>query len=561
MVLQHIVWPERNRPEVRELYYHAARLLCVTEENNLVVPAGECVRFDTYFNAFSGAQWSSYTNVSEYTCRIRLEGKGEARLVRDDGTVVGRASFDGVSEVSLSLDKLESFFYYIEVDVQEETVLYEGAFETRAAAKKVAVALVTCTFNRQAAVLDNVNRLVNKNVEPAGDGPVLEKIFVIDNASNLDSSEFAKERVVLVPNRNTGGAGGFTRGIEEAMKLPEITHILLMDDDVVVEFEAMVRTKSVLSYLKEEYADCFIGGAMFRTDVPYVMHAAGEGYDSRGRVVNPYKSTDMRELAAVKAVAGPLTVEQPYAGWWYCCVPRRHVERKGYPMPYFLHVDDIEYSLRSGKCPLYFNGVAVWHEEFDGKRSSMMEYYDVRNRLITNCLYKERGRLADAVYIVCERFYSTVFRYRYEDFLIAVKGAGDFLKGPEWLVELDSEQHNAALRGMGYRQGALSPEELGMLTDETGEQQSTLYTLFRYLLPAKGSTAIRIGVKVGAYAGKKKVLLIEQKSGTGFRVEKSWKMTIKCFVWLLKTIGKVLINYRRVRKEWEKKKDWVMKRQ
>lgn len=560
MVLQHIVWPERNRPEVKELYYHTSRLLHITEDGTLVIPAGECVRFDTYFNAFSGAQWSKYTIVSVCTCRLRLTGKGEVRLVRDDGFIAGCVSYDGVSETILPIDKLEPHFYYIELEAREETILYEGAFESPEAAKKTAVALATCTFNRQAAVSENVCRLVDKNVGTAGEAPALEKIFVIDNASNLEPSDFAKERVVLVPNRNTGGAGGFTRGIEEAMKDPEITHILLMDDDVVVEFEAMVRTKSVLSYLKEEYADCFIGGAMFRTDVPYVMHAAGEGYDSRGRVVNPYKSTDMRELAALMAVSGPLAVEQPYAGWWYCCVPRSHVEKKGYPMPYFLHVDDIEYSLRSGMCPLYFNGIAVWHEEFDGKRSSMMEYYDVRNRLITNCLYKEKGRLADAIYIVCERFYSTVFRYRYEDFMIAVKGAEDFLKGPEWLVTLDSEQHNAELRGMGYRLETLTPDELEMLTDATGEQQSTLYTLCRYVLPAKGSTAIRIGVKVGAYAGKKKVLLVEQKSGKGFWVEKSGKMTIKCFVRLIKTIGKVLINYRRVRKEWEIKKDWVMKK-
>lgn len=560
MVLQHIVWPECNRPEVRELYYHATRLLHMTEDGTLMVPAGECVRFDTYFNAFSGAQWSKYTTVTTCTCRIRLSGKGEVRLVREDGVVVGCESYDGVSEIVFPVDRPEAYFYYIEIGAQEETGLYEGAFETREAAKKVALALVTCTFNRQAAVSDNVNRLVNKNVATVGDTPVLEKIFVIDNASNLAASDFAKERVILVPNRNTGGAGGFTRGIEEAMSFPEITHILLMDDDVIVEFEAMVRTKSVLSFLKEEYADCFIGGAMFRTDVPYVMHAAGEGYDGRGRVVNPYKSTDLRELAAVKAVSEPLTVEQPYAGWWYCCVPRCHVEKKGYPMPYFLHVDDIEYSLRSGRAPLYFNGIAVWHEEFDGKRSSMMEYYDVRNRLITNCLYKEKGRLWDAVYIVCERFYSTVFRYRYEDFMIAVKGVEDFLKGPEWLVELDSERHNGELRGMGYRLDTLTEAELCMLTDETGEQKSTLYTLCRYALPAKGSTAIRIGVKVGAYAGKKRVLLVEEKSEKGFWVEKSLKMTIKCLANLIKAIGKVLISYGKVKKEWGIKKDWVMKK-
>ncbi len=559
MVLQHMVWPESDRPDVTELYYHASQTLPVTEEGILEIPSEMCVRFDTYFNSFSGRQWTSYTIVKNVIFRIRVKGKGEVCLKREDGFCVSSFKFCGEEEFIVRLDQIEPVFYYLEIDAYEQVYLLEGVVETEDPGKEVKIALVTCTYNRQEAILFNINYLINKNSDSTDGGPVLEQIFVVDNASNLNPDNFVKERLSLIANRNTGGAGGFTRGMEEAMKHSDVTHILLMDDDVIIEFDALVRTRSVLRYLKEEYADSFIGGAMFRTDTSYILHAAGEGWDD-GRVINPYKSSDMRSLSSVIKVSEPLTVEQPYAGWWYCCLPRKHVEKNGYPMPFFIHVDDIEYSLRSGRRPLYFNGIAVWHEEFEDKRSSVMEYYDVRNRLITNCLYKQSGRFFDAIYILCERFYSTVFRYRYKDFLIATKGAEDFLKGPEWLVRLDSEQYHIQLADVGYKMEVLNGDDVGKLP-KMGEQRGALYAVCRYFLPAKGTITIRVGATVSAYAGKRNVLLVEPKSGKGLRVEKSWRMTGKCVLCLVKTVYKMAVNYRRVKKEWVLKKLWVTKRQ
>ena len=64
-------------------------------------------------------------------------------------------------------------------------------------------------------------------------------------------------------NKNAGGAGGFTRTIIETKKQEEengLTHILLMDDDVVMQPESIYRTYKILTLLKEEYKDAFIGG-------------------------------------------------------------------------------------------------------------------------------------------------------------------------------------------------------------------------------------------------------------------------------------------------------------
>ena len=80
-----------------------------------------------------------------------------------------------------------------------------------------------------------------------------------------------------------GGAGGFTRDLIEILEhndIFQITHILLMDDDIVIEPESLVRTFMLLCLLREEYLDAFIGGAMLRLDRQYIQVEAGAVWDA-----------------------------------------------------------------------------------------------------------------------------------------------------------------------------------------------------------------------------------------------------------------------------------------
>ena len=69
------------------------------------------------------------------------------------------------------------------------------------------------------------------------------------------------DKVTVVPNMNAGGAGGFSRGMIEILKkrdLEDFTHILLMDDDAIVEPDLLVRIYGFLSTIKrnlERYHD------------------------------------------------------------------------------------------------------------------------------------------------------------------------------------------------------------------------------------------------------------------------------------------------------------------
>ena len=85
-------------------------------------------------------------------------------------------------------------------------------------------------------------------------------MLISDNAKTLDPEKIIGDTpyIQINPNRNVGGVGGFTRGIIEAMKMQsskDISHVLLMDDDAVIQPHSLEVNYVFLSLLKEEYKD------------------------------------------------------------------------------------------------------------------------------------------------------------------------------------------------------------------------------------------------------------------------------------------------------------------
>lgn len=541
MVLQHVVWPNEPETVEKELYYHGTPEY--TEDGKLLIKEGEILAFDTYFNCFAGMTWIENTVVTKCEFQVSLCGEGVLYLKEDKGNVIYECPFLGECNLAIPLERIENRVYYLELSAKKDTVFKTGKIETLQSGKEVCLVLVTCTYNRQKDVKRNLEYLKNKNQILLDGEKVLDCVYVVDNARNLELQE---KDAVLLPNPNTGGAGGFTRGIKEAMKNPAVTHILLMDDDVKIEFEAIVRTKAILQYIKKEKEESFLGGAMFRRDVPYVLHAAGEVWNN-GSIINPYRNTDMRNLQNIEKIIKPLNRPQTYAGWWYCCIPRNHVEKHGYPMQFFLHCDDVEYGLRSGCPPVYMNGIAVWHEEFDDKRNSVMEYYDTRNRLITNAIYMQCGKRRNAVAVLAERFFASALRYRYKDVELLLLAVEDFLKGSEWLAELDAEAYHKKLLEYGYKPHSIEHFQVG---SEVGGS-SRFWAVLRYLFPASGKVTLKIGALVGSYAGKKEVLLVDIKTGKGFAVRKSWRETISYARQVIWVGAKLVLKYKNIEKQWK----------
>ena len=162
-------------------------------------------------------------------------------------------------------------------------VFYGGEFYTEVEEEKirnVKIAIGICTFKREAYVTKNIgilNEHIIENQNSDLNGHL--EVFVSDNGQTLDIDQLSSEKIHIVKNKNTGGAGGFTRCMIEASRANEkgmgITHMLLMDDDIVIDPESIVKTYKILSLLKEEYKDSFIGGAMLRIDKQYSQVESG----------------------------------------------------------------------------------------------------------------------------------------------------------------------------------------------------------------------------------------------------------------------------------------------
>src|SRR3569833_4612417 len=94
---------------------------------------------------------------------------------------------------------------------------------------------------------------------------VLDEIFVIDQGTERveDQPEFAAaaegrgDRLRLIDQGNIGGSGGFSRAMTETLDAGRSDYVLLLDDDVVVEPEGILRAVAFADLAR---TPTFVGG-------------------------------------------------------------------------------------------------------------------------------------------------------------------------------------------------------------------------------------------------------------------------------------------------------------
>ena len=163
-----------------------------------------------------------------------------------------------------------------------------------------------------------------------------------------------------------------------------ITHALLMDDDITIDTESIEKTYTILSLLKDEYADAFIGGAMLRIDKPNIQVESGASWNAGNLISN---KSNLNMNVTWDCLFNEIEEYTEFNAWWYCCFPMDVVSEENLPLPIFIRGDDLEYGLRNMKHLILMNGICVWHEPFENKYSSFLEYYIIRNRLVDNTFH------------------------------------------------------------------------------------------------------------------------------------------------------------------------------
>ena len=556
MILQNLVFPKENICNEPELYFHG------TTDGK--IPAGNEADLFTYFNSFSAYKWKMYTTVEQVCFRLRCHGNCEITLWDtkvEDGADPAAHSFastkheeGGADEVVLrfSLHDVKGIVYAV-IKAESDTVIFGGSFETvHEPVLPVKIAVGICTFRREEFVKKTLETLKRETMENP-DSPLYQNVYVYvsDNGQTLPCEELSNDRIFVMPNRNTGGSGGFGR-MKEAYEDREkygLTHILLMDDDIVLEPESLFRTYTLLNFLKEERKGAMLGGGLLRLDIPYIQHANGELWQG-GRIGFTKRGYDLRKASYVLRNEENLPME--YNGWWYCCVPLA-AQFRGFPLPIFIHGDDIEYGLRFDGNIMTLNGIGVWHDAFDNRKASSMEYYDMRNTLIACAIHHPEYSRLHMIKRVARHLIGQMLHLRVKDQELTMKGVEDFCKGTEFLRELDPTKLHPEIMKMGYAMQDVSDDlhKFGVDVEKTKPQPSHLYedggfakkhllSVNGWLLPAKKETAVfPMGVHPDALYRRKTALLYDPDTSRGFYVERKAKdffATIgRCFKmgWLL----------------------------
>lgn len=603
MILQRIIFPQNDAAGT--LYYKSSKPIEISGKYTASLPSGCRLDLFTYFNALSERRWRTFTVLKSCTLRVTVRGEGVLRLVyhmaagttlqnvqeeisfqtTEPGTAVQPGQFGqreaatqpGQSEQPNPAVQPESAaqfsfpvtfsdgkgFYSLEIEAgRHGALLEEAAFETtELPCHEVRLAAVTCAYRREDYVAKNTAMISREILQNPASGLYgrLES-FLIDNGQTLRPEQFPFPGVSLISNANTGGSGGFTRGIIEVLRQKEtrgFTHVLLMDDDIALDSESLERTYALLCYVRGKYRGAAVGGAMLRDDCPCILEEAGADWPGKLKSLGRGLDLSRREALFEYDRIGNAGTQ----AWWYCCIPLSIIGPDNLPLPFFIHGDDTEYGLRNFKQVLQLNGVCVWHNTFENKRPSHLEYYDARNQLIVNALCGGVFSFPVQLAVFFKRSTALILRMRYNDILLELRGINDFLKGPGWWGKQDAEALHKEILAAGYRfrelpEGIVAPVPRGK--SEAGETIGAAppvprlwaaLTMNGALLPKKKeAVVVPCGCSPFALYRKQQAYLWDPGNGKAVHVEFSLKKLVRMYALLLKTLIRLIRRYPAVRK-------------
>ena len=466
--------------------------------------------FMTFFNALSIQKWRQYSVADAYKLHVELRGSA-CKLVqtRADsfsyysepiaGTELAIPESSDWQSLDIDLvagknDVITSFKLDTTGDVEIRNSYYSAVVE-ETQVRDVELALCTTTFKKEEYIKRNIC-LVKDQILGCDD--LISKHFkmhVVDNGRSLDADSLTSDGIEVHPNDNAGGAGGFARGMIEAMEQsPKATHVLLMDDDVLVSTESIKRTFNLLSIVNDEYSEAFISGAMMNMDEPYIRweEMGFVGFDGCFHPIKPVARMDVlhhvvdNETFDIPSYMPKCEDQnQHYAAWWYCVIPMSQIEKNGLPLPVFVRGDDAEYSRRCKPKFMTMNGICIWHLSFHMRYNAAQERYQMTRNCLIDQYVSDFAPLADFNKQIRSAFVLELNKFNYKNAELVLQGVEDFLKGPEWIMQpvaqkafMDANKNSEKLVPIDDLRDELM--ELGVDADDL-----TTWKLFRDLPASK----------------------------------------------------------------------------
>lgn len=425
------------------------------------------LRLDRLFDIFPESYWGRYTSLTEIALTATLTGSARIEIRRRNALTgeeqaLVQVHCEGQSQsiaIPIALQQPgsdEAASYLIAVlDLSAGAELHNLHWSAATpGACNVRIAGVICTFNQEEMLTDNLAQI---SAAPA----FLQRLFVVNQgapglADRIAPAVGSQTPITCIDQPNFGGAGGFTRGIIESLDDPQVTHILLMDDDIRAQPSLLARIATILAYAGERHC---IGGAMLDIHAPTKLFTCGDRINpDRPAIINiapPEGCDDVTTDAGRDFVA--LNHKPDFNGWWCFAFPVEAVRQCGLPLPLFIRGDDVEFGFRlsrAGFPTIGWPGVVVWHLPFRLKIQPWQAFYDRRNMLFLNEAHGlfSRRRLARSAW---RSFTNAIRAHDHARARAIVEGVEAFNKGASHLASWSSEDHSALLgrmfRGHGWR--------------------------------------------------------------------------------------------------------------
>jgi galactofuranosylgalactofuranosylrhamnosyl-N-acetylglucosaminyl-diphospho-decaprenol beta-1,5/1,6-galactofuranosyltransferase len=368
------------------------------------------VTTNTYFGRFHATYWQRWTTVTEIEVDAVVTGTGRVRLLASDTNkvwrIVAAQDVQDATEHRVRLvGPVDRFVdgggMWLELTTETGELTVADVRWTVQAPRPVPVTdVVICTYNRVDDCLNTMQALADDPVA----AEAVRRVHVVDQGSDaLESrprfagvSDALGARLRYVRQPNLGGAGGFTRGLFDATTGAPEEHadVLLMDDDVLLEPEILIRLTAFAACARHP---TIVGGQMLNLLHPAHLHISAEYADPEILTVGIPVPGALKEAYLLGSDERHLPINQErrvdteYNGWWSCLIPAAIVREIGYPLPLFFQWDDIEFGYRArahGFPTVALPGAGVWHADFGWKDwDEWHRYFNMRNGLITAALH------------------------------------------------------------------------------------------------------------------------------------------------------------------------------
>ncbi len=374
---------------------------------HLPLHTGQRITSDTFFNTFFARYWQELTTLRSLGLTLRYSGRLKVEIIGYPGWTTPvllateeLAHSDQPAETSfkLDIDLSNSPFLriaFLVTALEDNSRLLGGHWHTFDAPQNpVRLALLTPTYNRPQFCRRTVERIL-------GDPDLAHEdlhLWIVEQSETPELSGLANDRCHVFQQRNLGSTGGYTRALCESLyEHPELrpTHCLFMDDDIDLETDSILRAIRLYQFARQPF---ILGGTMIDLHNPTTIGNLGSFY-KKGRLDYYVPQNHLGNSSAASAEAlfkMSIPMQTHVAAWWFAVFPVSVIDGMGLPIPFFLKMDDVEYSLRATQkgTPLYvMPGIGLWHLTGTVKSCPGVDYVAFYNQLLVNTYYDaESGR-------------------------------------------------------------------------------------------------------------------------------------------------------------------------